>query len=659
MAQKGKQRSNRQTVTVYAPKGEMPIQSVTFNKDSFVIKCAFFLGLLAFCLYANTLQNGFALDDSSSIKQNALVRQGIRAIPEIFSTPYHYGNFRARSDGPAIDDLYRPISLAFFAAEFWLFGENPLPGHLTNILLFAGCVILLFFFLYHLFKKKRLFISFTGAFLFAIHPIHTEVVANIKSLDELLCFFFGLLMLIGFIKYMDSGKKKILAASLACFFISLLSKETAITLLVLIPLIFYFFRNENRQRSLVISLLSLITAVLYLAIRFSVLISHKAYNPGNVPFLENALAGAPTVAVRFATEILILGAYLKLLFLPYPLVCDYTFNAIPFVDFTSLLVWLSLAIYILLAFLGISRLIKKQGDPLAFGILFFLITISIFSNIALLLGSEMAERFLFYPSAGFCLMIAFILEQALYKKDTENQGDIYNKKTLYVLIPLAIVFGGMTIDRNRDWKDSYTLFKTDSKKSPENARLSYFEANEEISVLNDPAANPDQRGQMLQLGIANLQKSLAIYPDYHEAHISLSDAFLMAGQSDSAIVHGEKGLALGPNDPAALNALANAYMAIKKYPEAIELCRKASQINPGNPNYTGNIGVCNIFLNHYDSAIYYFRKSIETDPLNVKSIQFLSVAFNAAGQRDSAKKYEARARITEPGFNVDKVPLPK
>lgn len=659
MAKKEKRIPNQQPLQKDSIKG-VNTEHKTKKSWSPITKTALFLGIVAFCMYANTLQNGYALDDESAIHKNAVVRQGIKAIPQILSTPYHYGNFRVRENGPSIDDLYRPLSLVMFAIEFQLWGENPAGGHFINILLYAGCVMLLFLFLHYLFREKRPVLAFITSLLFALHPIHTEIVANIKSRDELLCFFFAFLTLISFLKYLKTNNKRLLIIGLLFYFLSLLSKETSITFLAVIAMVFFFYQGDNRKRSFYIFFLSLLPVAIYLVIRFSVLIAYHSYNPTNIPFIENVLTKAPSFASRLATATLVLGYYIKLLIVPYPLISDYSFNSIPYANFSNVWVLLSLCCYLFLAFFGVFRLIKKSNDPLAFGILFFLITISIFSNILFLLASEMAERFMFFPSVGICLAIAFIMEQWLFKPGTTSiTGLLTNKIALIVLMPICIIYIFITKNRNEEWKDSYTLFLSDSKKSPDNSRLYYFAGNAQIAVADDEETPPAIKQQMLHDGILNFQKCLSIYPGYADAQASLSDAFMVINELDSAEVYGKKAISFIPYDTKALNTLATVYIAKQRYTEAIQLCQRATAINPGNPNYLGNIGVCYIFMKQYDSAINYFRKAITVDPLNTRSVKFIAAAFNAVGQPDSTRKYESIVKQTEPAFSVKSIPLPR
>lgn len=335
-----------------------------------------FLIIISFLVYANTLRNGFVLDDKVAITNNVMVGKGFSAIPQILFTPYHLGYDLANTD-----NLYRPLSLVVFASVHEYFGTAPAAYHFINILLFAGCVVMLFQFIDKLFEQKKTAVAFIASLLFALHPIHTEVVANVKSCDELLCFFFAFLCLNLFVSYMQTGALRHLIAGALYYMLSLFSKETSITFLVIIPLIFFFYRNENRKRAIFITASSVAMAMIFLLTRYMVLNYYHANNQDAIGVTENILIDkALTTESRLATVVFILGHYVKLLFLPHPLICIYSYGNIPYVHFSNVKVILSLAIYIFMAVFSIYCLFKKRGDPYAFGILFFLITISLFSN---------------------------------------------------------------------------------------------------------------------------------------------------------------------------------------------------------------------------------------------------------------------------------------
>jgi 4-amino-4-deoxy-L-arabinose transferase-like glycosyltransferase len=93
--------------------------------------------LFAFGLYANTLLNGYALDDHLvTTSAHPQISKGLEAIPEIFAT--HYVSWNDYN----VD--YRPLVKAIFAIEYQLFGESPKVGHLINVLLYGLTCVLLF-----------------------------------------------------------------------------------------------------------------------------------------------------------------------------------------------------------------------------------------------------------------------------------------------------------------------------------------------------------------------------------------------------------------------------------------------------------------------------------------------------------------------------------
>ena len=188
-----------------------------------------FLSAIAFLLYINTLNHDYTVDDATVMKNNKLTVQGVKAIPEIFTSPYRKGFWERQ------ESLYRPLSVALFAVEWQLAPENPLQGHVVNILLFTLTAFVLFSTLVLLFRQHNILVPFTITLLYVVHPIHTEVVSNIKSSDEILCFLFTVVSFRQFVLFYDS--KKMLHAVLCCFtfLLALLSKEIAITCVFIFP----------------------------------------------------------------------------------------------------------------------------------------------------------------------------------------------------------------------------------------------------------------------------------------------------------------------------------------------------------------------------------------------------------------------------------------
>jgi len=605
------------------------------------------LGIVSFVIYFNTLWNGYVLDDVMVLKENTMVMQGTKAIGELLSTPHMRGYLVIPND------MWRPLSLVMFAIEYQFFGPNPMVNHFFNIVVFAGCVIMFFLFLVKFFDHKKTALAFIAALVFAVHPIHTEVVANVKSRDELLCFFFAFLSLNYFMNYMKSGKMLQLVLGIGIFFLSLMSKETVITFMAIIPLLFFFYNNENRQRAIFITAGSGAMLILFVVIRSSILATYNANQPAPVEFIDNALSGAPSAISKLATEFVIVGRYLKLMFIPYPLLCNYSFNAIPFADLTSPWFWLSLIAYGALIYFAVTRWMKDRKDPWAFGIFFYMATLSLFSNFPFLMGAELAERFAFFASAGICLLVALAMEQWIIKAQATDITLLKSTKVLAVLLPITLVFSGMTIARNSDWQNDYKLFKTDVEKSPNDARLYHYVATAIAENVYEKETDTVKKKALDEESLAYLRQSLAIYPTYSEAHIELGRIFDRKHMWDSAEYHDVKALELSPNNATACNNLGSVYLASAKYQKAVELFQRSIALNPNFKYPYFNSARAYVQLQKYDSAVMYFNKMLQFDPNYLDAHQEKGMAFFQMQKLDSAEaemKFVMAAKPNDPSI---------
>lgn len=607
-------------------------------------KVSIVLAILSILLYANSLRNGFAVDDPHVITKNTLVNKGFASISELIRTPHFYGYMKPEND------TYRPLSLVSFAIEYGLWGEDPFYFHLLNILFYAGCVVLLFTFLKRLFDKTYPGLAFIASLLFALHPIHTEVVANIKSRDELYCFFFAFIGLHVFLSYTRSGKLWLLFAGGLSVFLSLLSKETSATFLAVVPVIFFFYGSDDRKRSLLATGSVIVAFVAFMLLRKMVLALYHADQGGIIDFIDNQLAKPGlSYVTRLATAVLALGYYLKLVIVPYPLSWDYAYNTIPFVSFGDVRVLAVLAVYLFLLVFSIKRLLTKSKDPLALGILFFLITLFIVSNIPFLIGSVVGERLLFFPSVGFCIVVAFLLTRWAGKSALMEM--MKDKKVLSVLFPVFFIYATITVGRNPDWVDDATIYFTDVVKHPENARMNEYVGAELINNIAPNEKDPVKFRQLMDSAIGYFRTALAIYPDYEVAEWNIGHSFGVLGQFDSAEVHNLRANKLMPKNTDIVYNLARLYYAWKKYPQAIYWNKRMLELMPQNNITNGNMSFAYMDAGIYDTAIYYARKTLANDGGQfVVGYEIMARAYKALGNNDSAMKYLFIAQRNNPNF---------
>jgi hypothetical protein len=156
------------------------------------------LAAVALGLYANTFGHGYALDDGIVILDNEYTKAGLSGLPRLLTEDSFQG-FLGKETNPVAGGRYRPLSLVTFAIEIAAFGpQHPFVGHLLNALLYALCCVVLYQVMRSLLAQRTpdagawMTLPFAAALLFAVHPLHTEAVANIKSRDEILALLFAL-----------------------------------------------------------------------------------------------------------------------------------------------------------------------------------------------------------------------------------------------------------------------------------------------------------------------------------------------------------------------------------------------------------------------------------------------------------------------------------
>src|ERR1044071_5511236 len=159
---------------------------------------AWALGGFAFLLYAQTIGFGYALDDVAVLKSNDFVHAGFRGFKDILTSFYWHGN---ASFADANSGLFRPLSLLLFATEWQLFHDKPGVFHFVHIMLYAVAAMQLYLFLRDLFGKTGSQLAIFATLFWIVLPVHTEVVANLKSADEILSLLFSLLMMRWLLKW--------------------------------------------------------------------------------------------------------------------------------------------------------------------------------------------------------------------------------------------------------------------------------------------------------------------------------------------------------------------------------------------------------------------------------------------------------------------------
>lgn len=619
-------------------------------------RLAALLALVAFAVYANTLGHGFVLDDVAVITQNRFVQQGIGGIPEILSTYYWKGYWDSNAG------LYRPLSLVMFAVEHSLMPGSPFLHHLVQVLLYALCVYLLFGVLRRVLRGYTVWLPFAVILLFAVHPIHTEVVANIKSRDEILCFLFFLLTFrVLLTRDMTHWKNKLAAAGL--FLLCLLSKEAGLLYLPILA-VYYRLVEPKPWRNLAAMLAPLaITATLWLA--WHRYIIHGSPDPLiTYTFHDNPLLACPDAASRVATGIGLLGRYLLKTVWPWPLSYDYSFNQLPCLGWTSPGVWLTL---IATAGLLYAAWRYRRSHPVvSFGVFYFFIGMALASNIVTLIGTGFGERLLFSPVLGILLLLVY----AAYAGAKQLQVQTARHGILVAVCLLALPAALVSVGRNTVWKSDQTLFLHDAETATQSARAQYnkgvvlMEALPADLGLQQPKLpavvnafeealrlDPLEKNAHVNLAvclyrlkrypesIAHSQAALALDTADHVLYGNLADAYLMNGQADSAIAYYNRAIASGAVTENTYSFLGAAWFSKKQYKTAAEVFGQGLARSPNNTEMWMNRGNALALDGQLSQAEQAFQQVLRLSPGNRKAYYYLSMVYRDMGKAGESQRY--------------------
>jgi tetratricopeptide (TPR) repeat protein len=434
------------------------------------------------------------------------------------------------------------------------------------------------------------------------------------------------------------------------YFLSLLSKETSITFIVLLPLTLHFFSPVSPRKNIFITLLFVVTALIYLGIRRSVL--HGTLADDTVSIADNVLVGAKTFSTHIGTAFYIIGLYVKLLFFPHPLSYDYSFNQIPIVSLENIFSIGAMLFYTAIGIYASMILVKsfknrKNGIPstrdilpsfriLSFGIFFFLVTIFLFSNLVLTIGTSMGDRLMYFPSLGFCICMALLYIKFFMKEN--RKLEIRNWK-LYPLIFILILYSYKTYSRNAYWKNNYTLYSHDVHVVPNSTKAHYYLGLELVKVIAATEPDSAKRRKIYEKGINELEKAVKILPSFASAYTQMGVAYYRMKNYEKAIENYNKAATLRPSDAITLNNIGTVYFEWGKYREAAEKFQQALQVDPRYVDGYMNLGSVYGTLQQYDKAIDAFLNAIKYAPDNALAYHFLAITYQNKGDRVNAEKY--------------------
>ena len=596
--------------------------------------------ILGILIYSNSFDCSFHLDDRNSIMENTRIRD----LSEL-KTIWEYN--------PTRFIPYLTLALNYHFHELDVAGYHylNLAIHLLNACLVWWLISLMFSspnIINDPIARHGKNIAFIIALLFVSHPLATQSVTYIVQRLASMSALFYLLSLCLYLKgrltvSKGGGKYFLLAGSIVAGVLGLLSKENAYTLPFAILMAELFFIRSKQPLSYLKDYRLWILIAGSAAMAFAVYsnvssTSTSGISPSGSAEPQNGIfapippsGGTPftvTPANYLITQFRVIVTYLRLLLIPTGQNVDHDFSpSTHFFEPATLSGFLFLTALLISAFI----LYNKQR-LISFGIFWFFMTLAVESSIVPI-ADLIFEHRTYLPSLGFFL----VLTAGTYRVFAGK-----NKYLIYALFTFLILTNSiLTYQRNKVWKDEFSLWNDAVTKSPDKARpylnrgVAYWSQGQREKAMADYekaiALNPDYfSSAYFNMGVAqaafnawdkaidNYTRAINITPEYTQALDSRGVAYANKMEWDEAIRDFSAAIEIGRGYAPAYYNRGSVYSARSQWKEAIADYSKAIELNPSYLDAYCNRSVAYGNLREWDKAIADCSKSISTDSRYVK-----------------------------------------
>lgn len=565
--------------------------------------------LAASSLYAVTVGYGFVWDDRFLILENRYLRDWSELGNNLTS------DFFRKTKDTSFIGYWRPVVTLSYMIDLAAFDDEPWGFHLRNVVLHALTSCVLLWLAWRLPLPRG--VALGGSLLFAAHPVHVESVAWISGRTDLFCTLFALGAVALDLEHARSPHRLKRVGSVAGTVLALLSKEMAAVLPAVVFLRAVWLPGEGQRRRTAdagfrAALPHGLAVAAYLVLRFGVLeIATKAP--------ASAEAGRWVMFLTWWSGFL---EYVRVLVWPSVLTVAPMIDQEHSVFAPRVLAGLVLAA---LAVLWTWRL-RRREPAVAFTLATFLVCLVPLTNFIVPVNAPSgvpftwAERFLYLPSAGFCLTAAWIVLAWLPRRVRRASGapprQLPPRWAVAVLTGIFVAFSARTAVRVSDWKDDLALFESAARLGPDSklARLNYGVAladrgrleaaeGEYVATLGLDPGNYQahfnlgnlhrQRGDLLMAEV-EYRAALETRPSHAQSHLNLGLTLLSAGKVERALEAFARADHFLPDHVDAKVNRANALRLLGRFGDAVPLYREALALEPGLRE--ARLGLAGVYL---------------------------------------------------------------
>nr|XP_007966257.1 protein O-mannosyl-transferase TMTC1 isoform X4 [Chlorocebus sabaeus] len=634
----------------------------------------------ASCLcYGRSLQGEFVHDDVWAIVNNPDVRPGAPLRWSIFTNDF-WGKGMAENTS---HKSYRPLCVLTFKLNIFLTGMNPFYFHAVNVILHCLVTLVLMYTCDKtVFKNRGL--AFVTALLFAVHPIHTEAVAGIVGRADVLACLLFLLAFLSYNRSLDQGcVGESFPSTVSPFFLlfslflgtcAMLVKETGITVFG-VCLVYDLFSLSNKEdksylrassnRNFLLTMRPFLKrAILVLSYVLVILYFRLWIMGGSMPLFseqDNPASFSPYILTRFLTYSYLLAFNVWLLLAPVTLCYDWQVGSIPLVetiwDMRNLATILLAVVMALLSLHCLAAFKRLEHKEVLVGLLFLVFPFIPASNLFFRVGFVVAERVLYMPSMGYCILFVHGLSKLCTWLNRCGATTLIVSTVL-----LLLLFSWKTVKQNEIWLSRESLFRSGVQTLPHNAKVHYNYAN----FLKDQGRNkeaiyhyrtalklyPRHASALNNLGTLTrdtaeakmyYQKALQLHPQHNRALFNLGNLLKSQEKKEEAITLLKDSIKYGPEFADAYSSLASLLAEQERFKEAEEIYQAGIKNCPDSSDLHNNYGVFLVDTGLPEKAVAHYQQAIKLSPSHHVAMVNLGRLYRSLGENSMAEEWYKRA----------------